>query len=148
MICVKNAKLSKYIEAVPTFGSRKTRLTDYLSDQGRGTMWGGAKSNQKDDWTKPNKTRHQQSTLQWSARCAGMCERLHCTQGLLQKPRNGAKFSSCFAHIHTGREQEGPLGWSDQLHNADTFSLTSVKLAKKRRGVDAVQAWVLKKIIK
>lgn len=38
----------------------------------------------------------------------------------------------CFAHTSTGREQEGPLGRSDQLHNADTFSLTSVKLAKKR----------------
>lgn len=32
----------------------------------------------------------------------------------------------CFAHKSADKEQEGPLAWSGQLHNADTFSLTSV----------------------
>lgn len=44
----------------PTFGSRKISLTAYSSDQARGTMWGAAKSSQKDGWT-----RRLQSTLHW-----------------------------------------------------------------------------------
>lgn len=53
-------------------------------------------------------------------------------KGFYRKPAMWPNSTRCFAHTSTGRQQEGPLGWSNQLHNADTFSLTSVKLAKKR----------------
>lgn len=45
--------------------------------------------------------------------------------GMWPNPTHG------FAHNSTGEEREGPLAWSEQLHNADTFSLTSVKLGRK-----------------
>lgn len=107
---------------VPNIWKQKDQ-TDYSSDQARGAMWGAAESSQKDGWTKPNKSRRPQSTLPRTARCECMCERLGYTQGFPQKTRNVVKFYTL------PPVREGPLGWSDQLHNADTFSLTSVKLA-------------------
>lgn len=68
-------------------------------------------------------------------------------KGFCTKPGMWPNSTRCFAHTKTGREQKGPLGWSDQLHNADTFSLTSVKLEKKRGGRSCALAWVLKKKI-
>lgn len=99
-----------------------TWLTDCSFDQGRGATWGAAAARMAERGpTRPvvHAALGRQVLLD--------VRKVYITpRGFYGKVGTWPNSTYCFAHKSADKEQEGPLAWSDQLHNADTFSLTSV----------------------